>query len=68
MEQNDFRKELLSLLSERGLSRDEMLSVSLAVAREEQSKALINYLKESVNLSIDDIFQKAGELAFGKNS
>lgn len=68
MEQTDFRKELLTLLSQRGLSRDEMLSVSLAVAREEQAKALISFLKERENPSIDDIFQKAGEIAFGKNS
>lgn len=68
MEQTDFRKELLTLLSERGLSRDEMLSVSFAVAREEQARALIAFLKEKGELSIDDIFQKAGEIAFGKNS
>ena len=68
MEQTDFRKELLTLLSQCGLSRDEMLSVSLAVAREEQAKALISFLKEQGNPSIDDIFQKAGEIAFGKNS
>lgn len=68
MEQTDFRKELLTLLSARGLSRDEMLSVSLAVAREEQTKALIAFLKENAEPSVDDIFQKAGEIAFGKNS
>jgi hypothetical protein len=68
MEQTDFRKELLTLLSERGLSRDEMLSVSFAVAREEQAQALIAFLKEKEDLRIDDIFQKAGEIAFGKNS
>ena len=68
MEQTDFRKELLSLLSERGLSHDEMLSVSLAVAREEQTKTLIAFVKDNADLSIDDIFQKAGEIAFGKNS
>ena len=68
MEQTDFRKELLTLLSERGLSRDEMLSVSFAVAREEQAKILIAFLKERADLRIDDIFQKAGEIAFGKNS
>lgn len=68
MEQTDFRKELLTLLSERGLSRDEMLSVSFAVAREEQAKILIAFLKEKEDLCIDDIFQKAGEIAFGKNS
>ena len=68
MEQTDFRKELLTLLSERGLSRDEMLSVSFAVAREEHARALIAFLKEKEDLRIDDIFQKAGEIAFGKNS
>lgn len=68
MEQTDFRKELLSLLSERGLSRDEILSVSLAVAREEQTRALIAFLKETKELSVDEVFQKAGEIAFGKNS
>ncbi len=68
MEHTDFRKELLNLLLQRGLSRDEVLSVSFAVAREEQMKTLIAFLKENENLSIDDIFQKAGQIAFGKTS
>lgn len=58
----------MTLLAERGLSRDEMLSVSLAVAREEQTQALISFLNETENPGVDDIFQKAGEIAFGKNS
>ncbi|MBQ3076208.1 MAG: hypothetical protein IJC26_09075 [Clostridia bacterium] len=68
MEQTDFRKELLTQLSARGLSRDEILSVSLAVAKREQAEAMILFLKELDALSVDEIFQKAGEIAFGKNS
>ncbi len=68
MEQQDFRKELLTLLSARGLSRDEMLSVSFAVARQEQAQSLTDFLKENENLTVDEIFQKAGEIAFGQNS
>ena len=68
MEQTDFRKELLALLLERGLTRDEMLSVSVAVAKADHTMALIDFLKEKKNASVDEIFQKAGEIAFGKNS
>lgn len=68
MEQNDFRKELLELLSQRGLTRDEMLSVSVAMAKADHAVALIDFLKESKTASVDEIFQKAGEIAFGKNS
>ena len=68
MEQTDFRKELLVLLSERGLSRDEMLSVSIAMAKADHATALIDFLKEKTDASVDEIFQKAGEIAFGKNS
>ncbi|MBR7164825.1 MAG: hypothetical protein IKD18_00965 [Clostridia bacterium] len=64
----DFRKELLTLLSTRGLSRDEMLSVSLAMAKKEHAESLIHFLKANENLTVDEIFQKAGELAFGQNS
>lgn len=68
MDQNDMRKELLNLLSQRGLSRDELLSVSVAVARPEHTLAMISFLKEEKELTVDEVFQKAGEIAFGKNS
>ena len=68
MEQTDFRKELLTLLSQHGLSRDELLSVSLALAKTEHANAMIEVLKKGENLSVDDIFQKAGEIVYGKNS
>lgn len=68
MEQTDFRKELLTLLSQRGLARDELLSVSLALAKQEHAAAMIDLLKINENLSVDEIFQKAGEIVYGKNS
>ena len=68
MEQTDMRKELLNLLSQRGLNRDELLSVSVAVARPEHTLAMISFLKAEKELNVDEVFQKAGEIAFGKNS
>ncbi|MBE6712354.1 MAG: hypothetical protein E7580_02405 [Ruminococcaceae bacterium] len=68
MEEKDIRKELLTRLSHFDLSRDEMLSVSLALANPEHTLTMIDFLDERDSLSVDEIFQKAGEIAFGKNS
>lgn len=68
MEQTDLRKELLTLLSKCELTRDEMLSVSVAVANPAHTEQLIDFLKNAEKPSADEIFQKAGEIAFGKNS
>lgn len=64
----DCRKELLELLSAHGLTRDEMLSVAVAVANKEHACRLTDYLRENPSVTVDGIFQKAGEIAFGKNS
>lgn len=68
MEQTDLRKELLTLLSRYELSRGEMLSVSVAMANPGHAASMIEFLTKNENLSVDEIFQKAGEIAFGKNS
>lgn len=68
MERMDPRKELLTLLSNYELSRDEMLSVSVAMANPVHTEQMIDFLKKNEKLSVDEIFQKAGEIAFGKNS
>lgn len=67
MEQMDLRKELLTLLSECELTRDEMLSVSVAVGNPAHAAQLIDFLKNAEKPSVDEIFQRAGEIAFGKN-
>ena len=68
MDNYDWKKELIELLSKEDLSRDEILSVMIALPKFEKAEKMIAFLKEGRELSADDIFQKAGEIAYGKNS
>ena len=62
----DWKQELLSLLSEKDLTRDEILSVAIALHREEKAREMIAFLRENPHPSADEIYRKAGEIAFGK--
>ena len=62
----DWKKELISLLSETELTRDEILSVAIALHREEKAREMIAFLQNRKDPSADEIYQKAGEIAFGK--
>ncbi len=68
MEQFEWKKEMIELLSKEDLTRDEILSVMIALPTYEKAEKMIAFLKEGKKLSADDIYQKAGEIAFGKNS
>ena len=68
MELSALQKELLEALGQRGLSREDMISVMLVLSREEMAKQMLSFLKENENLSADDICEKAGKLAFGENA
>ncbi len=68
MDTYDWKKELIELLSKEDLSRDEILSVMIALPKYEKAEKMIAFLKEGRKLSADDIYQKAGEIAYGKNS
>ncbi len=68
MEHLEWKKEMIELLSKEDLTRDEILSVMIALPTYEKAEKMIAFLKEGKELSADDIYQKAGEIAFGKNS
>ena len=68
MERMEWKKEMIDLLSKEDLTRDEILSVMIALPTYEKAEQMIAFLKEGRELSADDIYQKAGEIAFGKNS
>lgn len=68
MERLEWKKELIDLLSKEELTRDEVLSVMIALPTYEKAEQMISFLKEGKTLSADDIYQKAGEIAYGKNS
>lgn len=58
----------MSSLVEKGLAREDVLSVMLVLSREELGRTMLDFLKENENLSADAIFEKAGKLAFGENA
>ena len=67
MELTALQKELMAALSEKGLRREDILSVMLVLTREEKARAMLAFLSEKEALSADEVFQKAGELAFSQN-
>ena len=67
MELTALQKELMAALSEKGLRREDILSVMLVLTREEKASAMLAFLSEKEALSADEVFQKAGELAFSQN-
>lgn len=68
MEFSSWQKELLGLLCEKGLSREDVYSVMLVLSRQELGENMLFWLKENPSADPDSIFQKAGTLAFGERS
>ena len=64
MEWNEWQSELLSLLAEKGLPREDIFSVMLVLTKEEKCRRMLAFLRGSGELSPDEICQKAGEIAF----
>jgi hypothetical protein len=62
------QKELLALLTERAFSRNDILSVMTVLSSREKVEAMIGFLRSEKEISPDDLFRKAGELAFGENA
>ena len=61
------QKELMAALAEKGLRREDILSVMLVLTREEKVRAMLSFLSENTVLTVDEIFRKAGSLAFPQN-
>lgn len=57
----------MTALAEKGLRREDILSVMLVLTREDKARAMLSFLSEKEALSADEIFQKAGSLAFPQN-
>lgn len=55
-------------MGQRGLSREDVISVMLVLSREELGKQMLVYLQENESLTADEICEKAGKLAFGENA
>lgn len=57
----------MAALAEKGLRREDILSVMLVLTREEKVRAMLSFLSENTVLTVDEIFRKAGSLAFPQN-
>ena len=66
MELKPWQKDLSEALLEAGLSREDILSVMLVLTKEEKGIAMLDFLRSSQNLSVDEICCKAGEIAFSE--
>ena len=62
------QKELLTCLQEKGFARNDILSVMTVLSSQEKLEAMMEFLRGEESVSPDDLFRKAGELAFGKNA
>ena len=68
MEFTDWPRELLSLLAEKGLPREDIFSVMLVLTKEEKGRKMLSFLRERDSLSPDEICEAAGSIAFEENT
>jgi len=64
---SSWQKDLIQLLAEKGLPREDIFSVMLVLTKEEKGKKMTAFLQENETLTPDDICKKAGEIAFEEN-
>ena len=58
----------MGLLSEKGLPPTDVYSVMLVLTKEEKGQAMISFLKEREDFTVDEICEKAGKIAFGEKA
>ena len=63
-----WQNDLVRLLTEKGVSREDIFSVMLVLTKEEKAREMIAFLEEKKELTSDEICQKAGEIAFGQST
>ena len=61
---SDWQQELLAALQQKGLGREDIFSVMLVLTREEKGRKMLAFLRESGELTPDEICEKAGFIAF----
>lgn len=64
MEWQDWQTELLTLLGNAGVSKEDIFSVMLVLTNEDKGKKMIACLREHPAWTADDICRTAGEIAF----
>ncbi len=68
MELKEWQRQLLSLLSEKAVPKEDVYSVMLVLTREEKAKKMIGFLTENKDLTADVICEMAGKIAFEENA
>ena len=68
MEFLSWQKELIEILAKKGLLRNDILSVMMALTTKERVEGMINALKERGEITPDEVFEMAGKIAFGENA
>ena len=66
MEFVEWQEELMRVLVEKGLPREDLFSVMLVLTKEEKGRKMLAFLQESGALTPDEIREKAGKIAFEK--
>ncbi len=64
---SSWQNDLIQLLMEKGLPREDIFSVMLVLTKEEKAQKMMTFLKENNALTPDDICKRAGEIAFEEN-
>lgn len=65
----ELREQLMTLLRARqDLTHSDLLSLSVAISGQTRTEAMIAFLEKNPDATVDEVFQKAGEIAFGKNA
>ena len=64
MEIQAWQKELMATLVEKGLCREDILSVMLVLSREEPANRMLTFLRQKDHLTADEICEVAGKIAF----
>ncbi|MBR4288972.1 MAG: hypothetical protein IKT50_06010, partial [Clostridia bacterium] len=64
---SSWQNDLIQLLMDKGLPREDIFSVMLVLTKEEKGQKMMSFLKESETLTPDDICKRAGEIAFEEN-
>lgn len=62
-----WQNDLIQLLMEKGLPREDIFSVMLVLTKEEKAQKMMAFLRENNALTSDDICKRAGEIAFEEN-
>ena len=64
MELNEIQKELVAVLTEKGLSREDLFSVMLMLTKEEKARDFLLKVKEKEKWDAEELRRLCAEIAF----